>query len=51
MGRLDNILKSKLKRLFQAFQIVFWYDDNGFFQPFIDNLDQTEFSIFKFKDS
>jgi len=51
MGRLDNILKSKLKKLFQAFQIVFWYDNNGFFQPFIDNLSQAEFIIFKLKDS
>ena len=51
MSRLDNILTIKLKKLFQSSQIVFWYDDNGFFQPFIQKLSQTDFSILKFKDS
>ena len=51
MSRLDNILKIKLIKLFQSSQIVFWYDDNGFFQPFIEILSQTDFTIFKFKDT
>ncbi len=51
MGQLDNILKKKLKKLFESSKIVFWYDDNGFFQPFLESLGQTDFSIFRFKNS
>ncbi|MFW9875683.1 MAG: hypothetical protein ACFFG0_21480 [Candidatus Thorarchaeota archaeon] len=51
MGKFDNILSTKLNKLFQSSRIIFWYDDTGFFQPFIKKLNNSNYCIFQFKNS